>query len=84
MVRIATPPAVLALELAQVQPFDDLDDVARQMALGQPLLHRGWQEKVNVAVDRAEAAHRVWPSGSVPLFYTATPPARGRESPTGC
>ena len=80
-----TAPATIGpLQLAQVQSFDHLGDVARQMPLGQPLLHRGRQQEVDVAVDRSEVAHRHRPSGLLPLLYRDAHTARRRESPTGC
>ena len=68
------------LQVAQVQPFHHLDHVARQVPLGQPLLHRRRQEEVDVAVDRTEVAHRRRPSGLMALFYRdSRRPAAGKS-----
>ena len=41
VVRQATPPGVGLLQRTEIQSLHDLDDVARQVTFGQPILDRG-------------------------------------------
>src|ERR1700733_14694223 len=41
----------------QIQPPNDLHYEPSQVALRQPLVHRRWQQKAGLAVNRAEVAH---------------------------
>ena len=41
VVRKATPPGVGLLQRTEIQSLHDLDDVARQVTFGQPILDRG-------------------------------------------
>ena len=48
----------------QIQPPNDLHYEPSQVALRQPLVHRGWQQKAGLAVNRAEVAHAFDVQGS--------------------
>lgn len=61
VIGLATPPGVSLLQRTQIQSLHDLDDVAREVPFGQPILHRGRQQKIDVAVDGTEVAHRLRP-----------------------
>lgn len=47
VVRKAASPGIGPLQRAEIKPLDDLNHVARQVPLGQPILHRRWQQKVD-------------------------------------
>src|SRR5277367_2099491 len=61
----------------QIQPPNDLHNEPSQVALRQPLVHRGWQQKAGLAVNRAEVAHASDVRGSQALrchlFYRTIP-----------
>ena len=61
----------------QIQPPNDLHYEPSQVALRQPLVHRGWQQKAGLAVNRAEVAHASDVRGSqvlrCHLFYRTIP-----------
>ena len=71
------------LQRLQVQPFHYLHAITRQMAFGQLLLRRRWQEIVDVAVNQPEVAHRRNPRIAMALLCQGYNP-RVLESPTGC
>lgn len=68
------PPSVGSLQLTKIKIFHHLDHIARQVALRKPLLHRGQQQKIAVAVDRTEMAHRLRPPKIDPPSVSGRPP----------
>jgi hypothetical protein len=58
MVRRRAGAAIGADHAAKSEPLDHLDDKARQMPLGQPLVNRRRQKKRRLAINVPEIAHR--------------------------
>ena len=57
MIGGGTGPTVLPGQRREIELIDDIDYEARQVILGQPILHRGWQQKRRGAIDRTEIDH---------------------------
>jgi hypothetical protein len=86
MIRSRTGPTVLPGERRKIELIDDIDHEARQMILGQPIVHRGRQQIRRGAIYRTEIDHGYTP-GIVEQDNTMTKAftdSSGRLSPTGC
>src|SRR6202035_2102172 len=57
MVGRLTRATIAARHRPQIQPPNDLHYEPSQVALRQPLVHRGRQQKAHLAINRAEVAH---------------------------
>lgn len=49
--------AVLPAQRREIELIDDIDDKARQVILGRPLIHRGWQQVCRVSIHRRKSCH---------------------------
>lgn len=59
--RLVPPAGVATRQRREIQLFDDIHDEARQVVIGQPLVHRRRQEIVGLADNGDEAANGVVP-----------------------
>ncbi len=82
VVRVAAPARVGALEFGQVQRIDHVHHAARQVALGQPILHRRRQQVLRVAVSRLKCHIHLHP-GLLNMATIIASTARRNQSPTG-
>ena len=69
MISLATVPGVGPFDRREIQALNHAGHIAGKVVLGQPLLHRGRKEKVDVSVDRVESGHVQVLSEGLPVFY---------------
>ncbi len=92
VIRDRTGATVAPGERRQIELIDDVDHEARQVILGQPVLHRGRQQKRRGAIYRTEIDHG-YTLGIIKrdslmtkslTYRSARSGYFGRVSPTGC
>ena len=59
MVGFGAPACVLPVKEREIEPINDLDDKAGQMVLSEPVIYRGRQQIVSLAVGDDEVGHGV-------------------------
>ncbi len=57
MIRSRSAAAVLPSDLAQIELIDNLNHETRLVILGQPVIHRGWQQVRRVSIHRHTSCH---------------------------